>query len=179
MLLMREKFKGLPLSTDSKSTVTELVIDYRRIQIAALKIKSTGLLGKSNLTPFSNVKDVRDNNVELKENNDSLHQEFTDPKRYGELISKIVMTESKKHLGQVMTYKVNTDTGDILTLWIKTPIHLRALWKNTLLINRSQICDITPNGITVDDNIEESLLRTPSERPLVADSEVIFTKRDV
>jgi len=165
VLLMREELKKLPLHNTGYHAISTLLIDFRCIKVAALKLKKKGLITRTVCLPMSEIKSISDQGVTFKETNDKSDAliNLSNQKRYGELIGLPVNTEAKKFLGHVATFKINSESGDIITIWVKTPLHLRGLWKNTLLINRDQVVEITPTKLVVDNNISDQLLRSPMQ----------------
>jgi uncharacterized protein YrrD len=64
------------------------------------------------------------------------------------LINIRVVTEGGRSLGRVEDYTVNTETFQIQKLYIH-PTLLKSIFGSSLIIDRSQIIDITPHLITV------------------------------
>ncbi len=166
MLVMREELLDLSLAGKQNLSLQDLIIDYRRITVAALIVRGSGLLSRSEVLAYDQVSPV-DDHLEIKKGvAQSTKKAFADKSRYGDLLKKPVYTKSQKYLGQVATYKLDIDSGDIQTIWTRTPIHLRALWKNILLIKRTALIEVRSDKIVVEDAIVGHLSRSSAKQTL-------------
>ena len=77
-----------------------------------------------------------------------------------ELIGKNVVTENNKKLGKIIDYAVNDENYYIQKLYVN-PSLLRGLTQEQLLIDRSQIVEITDKKIIVSDPTEKTLSTNP------------------
>ncbi len=71
-----------------------------------------------------------------------------------ELIGKPIVTEGNKKLGKVQDYSVDDESMYIQKLYVSQSI-LRGINKNQLLIDRSQVIEITDKKIIVKDPAEK------------------------
>lgn len=67
-----------------------------------------------------------------------------------ELLGKLVVTEGKKRLGKIVDFAVDEQSNYIQKLYVAPPL-LRGLTNNQILIDRSQIVEITDKKIIVSD----------------------------
>jgi sporulation protein YlmC with PRC-barrel domain len=78
-------------------------------------------------------------------------------------INKLVVNESGQRLGKVEDYTINLKSHLIQKLYVHQSL-MRSILFNSLVIDRTQIIDVTPKQITVRDaNVAEPLL---SAKPL-------------
>jgi sporulation protein YlmC with PRC-barrel domain len=147
---------ALPFATDPRRRVSELVIDYRRFRVAALKVSKPGLFSRTELLPIERV-NVTDKGIELREG-PAAGAEYQDATRFGVLLGKEVYSERRRHLGRVETFKFDDSTGNATVLWVKTPVALRGLWRQTLIISRDQISEVTPQAVIVDELVVRSAM---------------------
>jgi len=81
-------------------------------------------------------------------------------------IGKPVIDDSGRKLGTVEDYSVNLETNRVQQLYVRGSF-LRALMGSNLIVDRTQITDITPTHITVRDTavtdplMQDSLPETP------------------
>jgi uncharacterized protein YrrD len=66
------------------------------------------------------------------------------------IVGKPVRTESKKRLGKVEDYVVDTDTFEVQKIYVKQSL-LKNFTVHSLVIDREQIIDVTDRQITVAD----------------------------
>lgn len=67
-----------------------------------------------------------------------------------DLINLPVYTKSGEHLGKIASFEVNQDTGKIEKFHVKTGL-IEGLWHEQLVINFTQVVEITEEKMTVDD----------------------------
>ncbi len=70
-------------------------------------------------------------------------------------ISKTVATELGRRLGKVEDYTIDLDTFKIQKLYVQQPVW-RSWFGASLIIDRSQIIDISPKQITVRDTLTKA-----------------------
>lgn len=163
MVLTVEQLRGIPVRSPSLGTLKlkKVLVDYQKLQVVALVLGRTGLLGRPLTVPIAQI-EVSESEVKVDQGAESTKEtrsQFTDERRFGDIDERAVYTERKRHLGKLATYKIDTDTGTILAFWVRPPLALRGLWRQILLISRSQIVRITPEAIIVDDAIIKSALK--------------------
>lgn len=149
MALTVEELCALPVAAEPSRRVLATVIDYRRLKVAALRTTRRSLFGRGQTVPFDKVAVTKDGlRLPAASVDPALLRDLT---RYGELIGKAVFSERKRHLGRVETFKIDVATGDVTVLWVKTPVALRGLWRQTLVIGRDQIVGVTQAAVIVDE----------------------------
>ena len=79
-------------------------------------------------------------------------------------IQKLVVADTGRKLGRVEDYSVNLDTNRIQKLYIKPDIWHSWL-SSRLVVDRTQIIDITPDRITVRDVTVEDTVLSPESVP--------------
>lgn len=67
-----------------------------------------------------------------------------------ELIGKLVVTDSKKRLGKVVDFAVDEQSNYVQKLYVAPPL-LRGLTNDQILVDRSQIVEITDKRIIISD----------------------------
>lgn len=71
-----------------------------------------------------------------------------------DLINLPVYTQGGKHLGKVASFKVDTDTGKLENFYVKTGL-IEGLWHEQLIINISQVIEITAEKMIVEDSVNK------------------------
>ena len=71
-----------------------------------------------------------------------------------DLIGLAVETKSGDHLGKVADFEVNTDTGKIENIHVKTGL-IQGLWHEQLVIAHNQIIEITKEKVIVEDMVSK------------------------
>lgn len=140
---------ALPFSSDPRRHVRAVVIDYRRLRVAALQVPKPGLFSRVELLPFERVS-LTDQGIVLRDGPEA-GPEYQDATRFGALLGKEVYSERRRHLGRVEMFKIDDSTGSVTVLWVKTPVALRGLWRQTLIISREQVSEVTPEAVIVDE----------------------------
>lgn len=84
-------------------------------------------------------------------------------KIYYQIIGKPVITESKKRLGKVEEYVINSDTYRVQKLHVAQPL-FRSFSNSALKIDRSQIVNVSDRKITVKD----ASVKEPAPAPATA-----------
>jgi len=146
----------LPFAADSRRRINGILIDYRRFRVAAFKVSKPGLFGRTELLPAERVS-VTDKGIGLREGA-AADAEYRDATRFGVLLGKEVYSERRRHLGRVETFKLDDATGNVTVLWVKTPVALRGLWRQTLIISRDQVSEVTPQAVIVDELVVRSAM---------------------
>jgi sporulation protein YlmC with PRC-barrel domain len=160
VVLTVEELSKLPINTTPATRIKRLVVDYKKIQVVAIKTTRPGVFSRAMLFPFSSIETVSADAIKLQSQSPSPEADhYVDAERFGDLIEKEVFTERKRYLGRIVTYKLDTDTGLITTLWIKTPVFLRDLWRQILIVSRSQIVEIQSKVVVVDETIIKAALK--------------------
>jgi sporulation protein YlmC with PRC-barrel domain len=160
VVLTVDELTKLPLNTTPETRIKRLVVDYKKIQVVAIKTTRPGVFSRALLLPFSAVEAVSADAIKVAAGETSQNEDqYKDMNRFGDLIDKEVFTERKRYLGKVVTFKVDTETGLITTLWVKTPVFLRDLWRQILIVSRSQILEIQARAVVVDEVIIKAALK--------------------
>ena len=71
-----------------------------------------------------------------------------------DLINLPVYTQGGEHLGKVASFEINTDTGKIDSYHVKTGL-IEGLWHEQLVINASQVIEITEEKMVVEDSVKK------------------------
>lgn len=71
-----------------------------------------------------------------------------------DLINLPVYTQSGKHLGKVASFEIDTDIGKIINFHVKTGL-IEGLWHEQLVINASQVIEITEAKMIVEDGVNK------------------------
>ncbi len=82
-----------------------------------------------------------------------------------ELMGKHVVTHRRRKLGKVTDYALDPLTMKIQKLYVSRPVY-RSLTEGQLMIDRSQIVEITPSRVVVRDT--DVLVEAPASQPLTA-----------
>jgi uncharacterized protein YrrD len=110
------------------------------------------------------VRDMSDNKIFI--NDDEVLSEANDLIRIKELIDlnfiiigKIVITKSKQKLGKVKEFSVDNSSLFLQKLYISQPIY-KNIYGGQLIIDRSQIVEVTNTQIIVKDILQPTKLKT-------------------
>ncbi len=138
---------------ETVATVSGLIIDPDRLQLMAFRLH-TGHSPRTLLTLASARQlavdcVIVDDEDELSEPDDVIRLQDLLKNNYTPMASS-VHTESGHHLGSVEDFTINIETEQLQKLYIKPPV-LRAWYKSSLIIDRSQIIDVQPRLIVVRD----------------------------
>lgn len=88
----------------------------------------------------------------------------SDPKNPYSPLHKIVVADTGRKLGSVEDYSINLETNRVQKLYVKPDIwHSWA--SSRMVVDRTQIIDITPDKITVRDATVEDTLLSPEPLP--------------
>lgn len=79
-------------------------------------------------------------------------------------LRKTVISDTGRKLGSVEDYSINLETNRVQKLYIK-PGLLHSWAASRLVVDRTQIIDITPEKITVHDATVEDMLLSPDPLP--------------
>jgi sporulation protein YlmC with PRC-barrel domain len=79
-------------------------------------------------------------------------------------IGKCVFADTGRKVGNVEDYSINLETSRVQRLFIRQPL-LRAWFSSLLIIDRTQIIDITPDRITVLDSTVSQPIMSPDRLP--------------
>jgi|GEM_PF-6506513 len=160
MVLTVDQLREIPIR-DSDLRIKRVIVDYKKIVAVAFSLSKSGFFSRATTLPFSAIRNVEPKAVTLADQTTatSVDQEFADPERFGDLSEREVFTERKRYLGRLVTYKIDTDTGHVTAIWVKPPLVLRDLWRQILLISRSQIVSVTPQAIIVDEAVIKAALK--------------------
>ncbi len=168
MYAQASQMQSLPVISLQTGEVVALtrspVIDIATLEVRAYRCE--GIRGKQPLILMS--RDIRqlatdcliiDNEEELVEPADIVRLQSLIEANYNPL-DKPVISDTGRKLGHVEDYTVNLETNRVQKLHVRQSI-LRAWLGNSLVIDRSQIIDITPKLITVRDaTVKAPLLQT-------------------
>jgi uncharacterized protein YrrD len=148
--LSADALVALPFASDQGRRVRELLVDYRRLRVAALRVTRRGVFARTELLPYESLA-VAPDGIAARANYAAETTNFQDAARYGALLGKPVYSERRRHLGRVEMFKLEADGGNVTALWVKTPLALRGLWRQTLVIGRDQVVEVTPEAVIVDE----------------------------
>lgn len=79
-------------------------------------------------------------------------------------VGKIVVTDLGRWLGTVEDYTINLETNCVQKLYVKQPM-LRAWFSGSLIVDRTQIIDVTPRQVVVRDAANKAHLLNPEPVP--------------
>lgn len=157
MLLLNSQLQNVPvmsLQTGSQlGTATEPIVDPRKLQIVAYyvtgpRIQTASVLHAQDIRefgPLGFIVDGSDSIMELDEDLVRL-QEVINFKF--SLLGKMVVDDTKKRLGKVVEYTIESDGFTIQKLHISQSV-IKNLTSSNLIIHRSQIIEITDHRIIV------------------------------
>lgn len=157
MTLTVAELLALPVTSDPSRRLLELLVDYRKLNVAAIKLQRRGLLARSELVPFSQVKSIDAAGIAFSQGTAPAVDYSVE--RFGSLLGKEVYTERRRLLGKVQTFKLDGVTGMVTVLWVKTPMVLRGLWKQTIVVARQQVVEVTPQAVIVDELVVRSAMK--------------------
>jgi sporulation protein YlmC with PRC-barrel domain len=145
----------LSLQTGQLITITTgTIIDPGTLGIVALICGPTENIKK----PILLIRDIRElavdcmlvnNETSISETEDIIRIKPLTDSPYS-LLGARVTTETKSKLGKVEDYTVNTDNFLVQKIYVQ-PHMLKGLFGSSLIIDRSQITDVTPKSIIVKD----------------------------
>ena len=175
MLIYSEKFEQTPvLSLQTGAPLAELgeaIIDPRQLAITAFYChgeqldEQPAVLHTSDIREFSDIGAIVDGSdaimspeslVRLQE---IIGFNFT-------LVGMKVIDNHRSKLGKVLTYVVNTDTFMIEKLTVKRPL-LHSLNDSELIVDRSQIVEITGDSIIVRAPSVEETRPVTNTKPII------------
>ncbi len=87
-----------------------------------------------------------------------------DPRDPYSPLKKVVVADTGRTLGVVDDYSINLETNRVQKLYVK-PTFWRSWASSTMVIDRTQIIDITPDKITVRDATVTDTLLSPDSLP--------------
>ncbi len=157
MFLTIEELRRRDIATMPGSHIENCVVDYKKIEIVAVRLSRLSIFRRPLLLPWKALA-VSDNDLQIQDAA-VLEGKTLEPNRYGELMGKDVFTERRRMLGRVNMYKLETETGQITALWVRTPLVLQSLWKQMLVISRSQIVEITASEVRVDELVVKTAMK--------------------
>jgi sporulation protein YlmC with PRC-barrel domain len=167
MVITVQELKALTLTTQPPLHIKQVIVDFAAKKVFALRVHRTGLFSRSRVISYGQVARVGEQ-VELLAQQDASPVRIM-PRLHGELIDKEVFTEKKRYLGRVATYKLDTGSGEITALWVRTPVFLRDLWRQTLVIARNQVLSIDAKAVIVDEAIIKNALKPAATAEVLAD----------
>ena len=71
-----------------------------------------------------------------------------------DLVNLPVYTQSGTHLGHIASFELDLETGKIENFNVKTGL-IQGLWHEQLVINQSQVIEITEKKMVVEDNVSK------------------------
>ena len=170
MVITVDQLKELPIAPPNLH-IKQVIVDFKKIEVVAIVFGKARLFGKSRLVNFADIRvESSDKGIILPSSAMST-TDYMDQQRFGDLTDYSVFTERKRYLGKLVTYKVDTDSAKLTALWVKPPLALRDLWRQILLIGRSQIVQITPEAIIVDEAVIKSALKASTVAELGREAE--------
>lgn len=157
MQVLNQKLIDTPVmslqSGDSLGVTSEIIIDPRKLQIAAFyvsgpRIQATSILHTEDIREIGSlgmIVDSADNIMELDENlvrlNEIINFNFV-------LIGKPVIDDTKKKLGKVVEYSIDTLNFNIQKLYVSQSV-IKNFSSSNLVINRSQVVEVTDHAVIV------------------------------
>lgn len=157
MLVLNSHIQNIPVmslqSGASLGSTSEPIIDPRKLQIVAFKVVGPRILEPSvlhtidirELGPLGFIVDGADNVMALDEDlvrlQDIIKLDF-------HLIGKSVIDESKKKLGKVLEYTLETESFLIQKIHVSQSV-FKNFKNSNLIIHRAQIVEITDREIIV------------------------------
>lgn len=154
MELSREEL--LQYKIKDGSEIQGLLIDYKKLLVDSVIIKKHGLFKKAQPVPWNNIRILEKGELQLA--GTSTGDSNKDPERFGELYNANVVTERGRKLGRIVTFKIDSSNAHIMTLWVKTPLPMRGLWRQTLIVSRNQIMKASVGTVVVEDSIVASAM---------------------
>ena len=168
MYSLASQMDGLPIISLQTSEAVALlrspIVDMARLEIVGFHAHSTQ--GKHRLVLMS--RDIRQFATDciIVDSEDEL-ADPTDIVRLASLVKdndtpvdKTVVSDAGRKLGQVDDYSINLETACIQKLYVRGSV-LRSWLGSNLIIDRTQIVDITPQKITVREaTVQSPLLQT-------------------
>lgn len=157
MFLTVEELRSREIAGMPGSRVQSCIIDYKKIEIVALQLNRLSIFRRPQILPWKAVV-VTDGDLRITDNA-VMDKKSLDLSRYGDLLGKDVFTERRRFLGRITMYKLETDTGKVTALWVKTPLVLQSLWKQMLVISRNQIVEINASEVCVDELVTKTAMK--------------------
>ena len=142
------------LQTGTKLAVTKMpIIDPSNLKIIAYEVEGPLLVERPSFLRIADVRELSDVGMIIDSNDEfvGLDDIITLKKILDlnfNLINLNVIDETKRKLGKVIGYNIDTDSFIIQQLTVKRGI-IKSLSDTELLIHRSQIVEINDNAITV------------------------------
>ena len=174
MYALASRMKALPIISlqtgDTVAVVGQPVLDAGSLEIVAYHCKTVAEDAKLLIT-----RDIRqsaidcliiDNEEELADCDDVvrlqriLQENFTP-------IGKLVVTEALRKLGIVEDFTINLDTNRVQKLYVRQPL-FHSWLGGSLMIDRTQIIDVTPKRIVVREAIVKSPMLSSDAIPKVS-----------
>jgi sporulation protein YlmC with PRC-barrel domain len=159
MYVLATHLKNLPIIALRNGAIVahagELLIDYTKLELVAVYAQFPGWRGKQAVIMARDIREIaREGMVvdslediedisEIVRLNDIVEQKFN-------IIGIKVVNESGNNLGHVDDVSIEAADNTIQKLYVK-PSLLRNLLINNLVIDRSQVVNVTPKEITVRD----------------------------
>lgn len=173
MLLLQSRIMTLPIASIQAGhrigTITGFVIQPKGLSIKALVIESS--MSKEYL--YLHTEDILetrsagiliDHNEQLMESEDLVRLKDLIEIDY-HLLAKPVITESKKKIGSVMDYIINTSGWQVQKIHVQPPL-VKMLSRPDRIIDRAQIVKVTEKSVIVSDaSLKNRALRKTLSRP--------------
>lgn len=170
MVITADQLRALGTSP-SHLHIKQLLVDFYKIEVVGLTVSKGGVFSKNRTVSFGDVSVSDKQVIGIPEQDSGETTVLKDQQRVGDISEHPVYTEKKRYLGKIVTFKLDTDTGKITALWVKPPLALRDLWRQILLIGRSQIVKITPEAVIVDEAVIKSALKPATNAELMREPE--------
>lgn len=157
MYALASKLTPLPvLSLQTGATVAivnGLVLDSTTLEVVALSCSVSGHAGPEIALMLRDVRELApdcviiDSEDELTEIDDIVRLKVLRGENFT-LIRKPVVSDMGRKLGNIEDFTINTETNKVQKLYVKQSI-VRSFFGSSLIIDRTQIVDVTPRQIVV------------------------------
>lgn len=171
MYILATKLSGLPIislqASDTVAWARRPIIDIANLEIIAFHCQTPNhrslVLVARDIRQLAPDCIIIDNEDELAETDDIVRLRDLIKTAYTP-INKTVISDTGRKLGVVEDYTINLETCRIQKLHIRQSI-LQAWLGSSLIVDRTQIIDLTPQSITVRDTTIELPAVQPSTVP--------------
>lgn len=168
MFILGSKLKNIPvmsLATGSQAAmVTKPILDWRTLELPALwcqlQIPNDRTLGTSDIREMNPGIILINSEESLSEPGEVVRLSPILDEKW-DLIGSPVKTESGSKLGKVIDYTINLTNFTVQKLYVK-PSLVKSIVTESLIIDRTQIVDVTPSLIIVRDAYVTEPLASPA-----------------
>jgi sporulation protein YlmC with PRC-barrel domain len=135
------------------ATVKGLILDSASLEVVAFTCDVPGRVGPEITLMLRDVRELAldcvivDSEDELTELNDIVRLKALRAENFT-LTRKLVVSDMGRRLGNIEDYTINIQTNKIQKLYVKQSV-VRSFFGSSLIIDRTQIVDVTPKQIVV------------------------------